>query len=135
MKVKQKIITAVFSLGALFGAGIVAATPAYAADCGGVKTAIIGGDICNGVNNDSGKAEDTGIWKILILALNILSTGVGILAVGGIVYASILYTSAKDNASQVSEARGMITNIVIGLVCYGLMYVGLNFLIPGGVFY
>ena len=135
MKVKQKIITLALAFGVLFGGMAVLATPVYAAKCGDVDTAIIGGDICNNVNNDSGKAEDTAIWKILILVLQILTAGVGILAVGGIVYASILYTSAKDNAAQVNEARGMITNIVIGLICYGLMYVGLNFLIPGGIFY
>lgn len=52
----------------------------------------------------------------------------------GIVYGSILYTSAGGNAEQTKKAMGIITNVVIGIIAYGLMYVGLNFLVPGGVF-
>lgn len=99
--------------------------------CGDVQTSVL---TCEGVNNESTNAEDNAIWKILILILNILAVGVGIAAVGGIVYASILYTSARDNAAQTKQAKDIITNVIIGIVCYGLMYMGLNFLIPGGIF-
>ena len=99
-------------------------------DCGGVETAIIK---CN-ENNQSGDIEDNGVWGLLLITLNIMTAGVGILAVGGIVYASILYTTAEDNSSQTKKAIDIITNVVIGLVAYALMWAGLNFLIPGGIF-
>ena len=69
-----------------------------------------------------------------MIALNILTAGVGIIAVGGIVYGAILYTTAEDKADQVKKATDIITNVVIGLVMFGLMYAGLNFIVPGGVF-
>ncbi len=97
--------------------------------CGGVDTAIIACD-----QDGTGGIEETGIWGVLILAINILTGLVAVAALGGIVYGSILYTSAGGNAEQTKKAMGIITNVVIGIIAYGLMYVGLNFLVPGGVF-
>jgi hypothetical protein len=108
-------------------------TPAYAADNCGVEggTAIID---CGNVNVDGEGIENTGLWSLLLTAINILTGGVGIAAIGGIVYASILYTSAGGNQEQVKKARGIIMNVVIGVVAFALMYALLNFIIPGGVF-
>lgn len=134
MKVKQKLISLAVVL--CIGGGIVAisAPPAAALVCGDTKTSIIGGNVCDGIDNESGDAKDNGIWKLLILVLNIMTAGVGILAVGGIVYGSILYTTASDKAEQTKKAIGLITNVVLGLIAYALMYLVLNFLIPGGIF-
>lgn len=116
------------------GVSAAVAPHANAAKCGDVKTSIIGGDICRGVDNDNGKTQDNATWKLLVLILNIMTAGVGILAVGGIVYGSILYASAEDSADQAKKARGIIQNVVIGIIAYALMYLVLNFLIPGGIF-
>ncbi|MNH58411.1 hypothetical protein D3C85_1146540 [compost metagenome] len=78
--------------------------------------------------------DSNGVWGILKLAINIMTAGVGILAVGGIVYGSILYTSAGGSSEQTKKAMGIITNVVIGLIAYALMYAITNFLIPGGLF-
>lgn len=113
-------------------AALVPVGTAYATegdDCGGVETAFIKCDAKN-----SGEVEDNGVWALLLIALNILTAGVGIIAVGGIVYGAILYTTAEDKADQVKKATDIITNVVIGLVMFGLMYAGLNFIVPGGVF-
>lgn len=135
MMIKQKIILAALVLAA--GLGLGAAPAAYAqnpTECAGVKTAIIGGDICKGADNTTKKTQDNAIWKLLIFVLNVMTAGVGILAVGGIVYGSILYTSAGDKAEQTKKAISIITNVVIGIIAYGVMYLVLNFLIPGGIF-
>lgn len=101
--------------------------------CGdGVKTAII--DCGSGVNNNSSSVKDNAIWHLLILTLNIMLAGVGVLAVAGVVWAAFLYVTAADSAEQVKKAKGIITNVVIGLVAFGLMWSGLNWLIPGGIF-
>ncbi len=76
-------------------------------------------------------------WKIediLNMILLVVTTGVGIAAVGAIVYAGILYITARDNAGQVSKAKTMIMNTVIGVVAYILMWAFLQWIIPGGVF-
>lgn len=121
--------------GTILGVATLTPSPAFAADleCGKAKTSIIGGDICAGVK-DGKEAEDSAIWKILLLVLNIMTAGVGILGVGGIVYGAIMYTSAGDKADQTKKAIGIITNVVIGIIAYALMYLFLNFLIPGGIF-
>lgn len=136
MSIKQKIITLVVACGVVASVGSILAPSAHAADsleCGKAKTSIIGGNICSGVK-EGGNAEDSAIWKVLLLVLNIMTAGVGILGVGGIVYGSIMYASAGDKADQTKKAIGIITNVVIGIIAYALMYLFLNFLIPGGIF-
>ena len=116
-------------------AQVVIPSPAVHAEdpkssCGGVPTAFIN---CS-ENNESGKVEDNGIWALLMMVLNIMTAGVGIIAVGGIVYGSILYTTAEDKADQVKKGIDIIRNVVIGFVLFALMWAGLNFIVPGGVF-
>lgn len=99
-----------------------------------IETSIIGGDICAGVDNSSDNVENNAIWKILTWVVNIMVAGVGILAVAGIVYGSILYTTAGGSQEQVKKAMGIFTNTAIGVIAFALMYVLLQWLIPGGVF-
>ncbi|TAL14695.1 hypothetical protein EPN95_02215 [Patescibacteria group bacterium] len=75
-----------------------------------------------------------GVWGLLLVAINILTAGVGIAAVGGIVYGSILYTSSGGNAEQTKKAIDFIRNVIIGVVAYALMFAFLNFIVPGGLF-
>ena len=103
--------------------------PLAGSDCGGVQTAVIKCD-----QDNSGGIENNGVWGLLIITLNILTAGVGIVAVGGIVYGSILYTTAEDKADQVKKATDIITNVVIGLIAFALMWALLNFIVPGGAF-
>jgi len=111
---------------ALFGVlalGIISPATAQAATCDKNETVIIE------CGNDT-----NGIWAILLIAINIMTAGCGVLAVLGIVYASILWTTAEDKADQLNKAKSIITNVVIGLVAFLLMWAGLNFIVPGGVF-
>lgn len=117
-----KIATALVSiviLGALF------AVPVFANTCGGANTSVID---CN-----SSGGEDA-IWELLQTTIGILAAGVGVLALAGIVYGAVLYTSAGGNPEQVKKAKNIFVNVVIGVVAFAGMYVVLEFLIPGGVF-
>jgi hypothetical protein len=142
MKIKQTLKQ--LMVGAFLIAGLTLATTATTAAaattdtctasatqdcCGGVKTSIIQ---CK--QSGTGTTKDTGIWGVLLLAINILTAGVGVAAIGGVVYGAILYTSAGGSQEQVKKAMGVITNVVIGVVAYALMFSLLNFLIPGGLF-
>lgn len=129
MNVKQKILSFI-AIVSIFVAIPILSSRAVLADCGGAPTSII--DCKQGTGGKT--PQDTGIWGILVLALNILTAGIGIAAVGGIVWASILYASASDNAQQTKQAKDIIKNVVIGVIAYGGMYLLLNFLIPGGIF-
>ncbi|HET6746692.1 MAG TPA: hypothetical protein VFH06_01145 [Candidatus Saccharimonadales bacterium] len=129
MNIKQKIIGLAVVVASFVGAG-VAAPAVLAESCGGAQTAIIS---CP--QSSSGpNAKENGVWGVLLIVLNIMTAGVGIAAVGGIVYGSILYTSAGDSSEQTKKAIEIIRNVVIGLIAYGLMYLVLNYLIPGGIF-
>lgn len=89
---------------------------------------------CTNVNTDAEGVENTGVWSILLTTLNILTAGVGVVALGGLVYGAILWTSAGGNPEQIKKARVVFTNVVIGVIAFAGMYVFLNFLVPGGVF-
>lgn len=112
---------------------IVVVSGAGAAGNNGCETdtAIIS---CDNVDVDQDGVENTGVWSILLTVINILTAGIGIAAVGGIIYGAILYTSAGGSQEQTKKAMGVITNVVIGVLAYALMYVALNFLVPGGIF-
>lgn len=70
---------------------------------------------------------------ILKLILNILVYGLGAAAVFGVVVAGIQYMTARDDVSQVAKAKKKLIEIAIGLVAWALMYMVLNWLIPGGI--
>lgn len=95
----------------------------------GVATAVI---TCP----DAGTSTDSnnGILSLLVIALQIMTAGVGIVAVGGLIYGGVLYASAGPSPDRVKKSIEVIRNVIIGVVAYGAMYALLNFLIPGGVF-
>jgi hypothetical protein len=141
MKIKQKIKNTILVLSILVGLVVTVTPVAVSAVCTGdqtkcnnncaVDTAIIN---CNNVDVSKGGTTNNGVWSLLLTGVNILSAGVGIAAVGGFVYAAILYTTAAGSADQVKKALEFIRNIIIGLVAYALMFAALNFIIPGGLF-
>lgn len=137
MKIKQITINIITVFGIVVGlvAIIAATTPAMAVNSNcGTDTNII--DCSNvSVDNDSDDITRTGLWSILLTVINILAVGVGVAAVGGIVYGSILYASSEGSPDKVKKARNIIVDVVIGLVMFVVMYAALNFLIPGGVFF
>ena len=128
MKLKQTLIILALCITTL---GLVVAPAALAVplECGGVPTSVVS---CP--QTGSGSIEQSGIWGILILVINILSVGVGIAAVGGVVYGSILYTTAGGGLDQTKKARAIIANTVVGIVLYIAMWALLNYMIPGGIF-
>jgi hypothetical protein len=141
MKIKQTVIRTCLAIGVLtilvtsFGSVAFAASADCSKSneaqcCAGVETSIIHCSNTGGATT----AKDSGVWALLLMALKIMTAGVGVVAVGGIVYGSILYTTAADKAEQTKKAIGVITNVVIGIIAYGLMFLVLNFLIPGGLF-
>jgi hypothetical protein len=73
------------------------------------------------------------IGDVLRIGISVLTVLIGIAATGGLAWAAILYAKAEDNASNVSEAKEMIRNVVIGIIVYGFLIAIVNWLVPGGV--
>lgn len=122
MNIKQKISIAILSILAM--SFMTSSVPAYAFDCK-KDTTIIKVD-CSG--------EGGGIWGILDMIITIMSAGVLIAAVGGLLYGAILWTTAADDAGKIKKAKEVMFNVVLGVVAFVLMYAFLQYLIPGGVF-
>lgn len=134
MKIKQTIRHLVLGgllLIPVIGLSAITNDTTYAAECGGVTTSIIS---CDQQGGKDAPVEETGLWGLLLLAINILTAGVGVLALAGIVYGAILYTSAGGSSEQIKKAKTVFTNVVIGVIAFGGMYALLNFIVPGGVF-
>lgn len=92
--------------------------------CGETQTQYIACDSETGVGT---------INDLIRIGVIVMSTLIGVVAVGGLVYAAMLYASARDNQNQISSSIDIIRNIVIGLVMYVLMLAIINWLIPGSV--
>lgn len=95
----------------------------------GVRTSILGGGECY---TDDGKGS--GIFDILAVVLNVMTIGVGVLGVLGIVISGIQYLTARDNEAQMAKAKQRIFEVALGLLVYAAMYALLQWLLPGGIF-
>lgn len=67
-------------------------------------------------------------------AINILSAVVGVVAVGVIVMAGIQYSSSAGDPGKTAVAKKRMVNAIIALVTFMFLYIGLQWLIPGGLF-
>lgn len=129
---KQRLITAGLCIVAAIGVYRVGfAFTAQALECAALPKSI-----CDAADQKAGSSDvsNTAIWKLLLWTLNIMIALVGLAATGAIIYAGILYSSAGGNADMIAKAKKIIMNTVIGIVAFALMYLGLNWLIPGGIF-
>ena len=120
---KQKLITCLIALTSAVGALLLFSRSVYALDC-----AVLPDEICS-------KAEDSeAIFALLNFFLTILVALVGIVAIGMFIWAGILYASGDANSNRVAQAKTIMTNTTVGIIAFGLMYLALNWLIPGGIF-
>ena len=74
-----------------------------------------------------------GVYTILNLVIDILSIGIGLLAIIGVTIVGIQYLTAKDSTEQTKKAKNRMLEIVIGLIAYAVLYAGVQFLLPGGL--
>ena len=120
---KRNIIVGVFITTVVI-AGIVVAQPALAASCAGADTSVIS---CDGEGS-------TALINIVKQIIQILTAGVGVAAVGAVIFGAVLYTTSEGSPDKVKKAREIWTNTVIGLLMFAFMVAITNFIIPGGVF-
>ncbi|MBQ1528126.1 hypothetical protein IIZ77_00575 [Candidatus Saccharibacteria bacterium] len=94
----------------------------FAAQCGGIETALIS---CSDTEN--------GIWAIVGVVLDIMMIGVGAAAVIGIIISGIQYMTSSGDPGAMTKAKNRLTQVIIGILAFGLMWVFLQWLIPGGI--
>lgn len=93
--------------------------------CAGADTAII---------NCSEAAGEDAIWKLVNDVIKVMMGGVGVLALAGVVYGAVLYSSAGGSPEQVKKAKGIFLNVAIGVIAFAGMFALLEFIVPGGIF-
>lgn len=120
---KRNIIASVFITTVVI-AGIMVTQPALAASCAGADTSVIS---CDGEGS-------TALINIVKQVIQILTAGVGVAAVGAVIFGAVLYTTSEGSPDKVKKAREIWTNTVIGLLMFAFMVAITNFIIPGGVF-
>jgi len=99
----------------------------------GVYVAIaVNGKHCFPIN--STKLQDNAIFLYITAILKVVSGLAGIATLGGIVWAAVLFVTARANASQVEKARLIMVNSILGLLLFIFMYAILQYLVPGGLF-
>ncbi len=111
---------------AIFTCGLLCMTPVFADDNNCVPTNILGenGEMC-----DDGKGSS--VKEILLLVIDIMTIGIGILGVIGITVVGIQYLTAGGDPGKVQKSKQRMLEIVIGLVIYVVIYALLKWLLPG----
>ena len=117
-----RIISCIFVIGLALGALFFSAKPVSAKSCADVDTAIL-----------ECEPEQSGIGHILKTVLDILSVGVVIIAVLSITIAGIQYLTAGDKEEQARTSKRRISEIIIGVAIYVLIYALLQWLLPGSL--
>lgn len=74
--------------------------------------------------------EGCGVYTVLQFIIDLLTIGIGVAAVLGIVISGILYLTARGNVAQTTKAKRRIYEIVMGLVAYVALYAITSFLLP-----
>lgn len=121
-RMKMVVVIGVMALaGVMPMAAVVAAEPVYA------SAEVMAADV-----------PDTNILKkgstiddLLKLVVNILLYGLGAAATLGVVIAGVLYLTARDNPQQVARAKMRLIEISIGLAAWAMLFMLLQFLLPG----
>lgn len=73
------------------------------------------------------------LTQTILIAINFLSAAVGIVVIIAIVIGGIQYSTAGGNPNATSAAKKRILNAIIALVAYMLLFMFLQWIIPGGL--
>ncbi|MDR1032531.1 MAG: hypothetical protein LBL84_00780 [Candidatus Nomurabacteria bacterium] len=120
--IQKTFLVIVLSLG-MGLATLAATTDVFADDC--PETSIL---------KVSCDENGGGIWAVLNIIVIILSSGVAIAAVVGMGIAAFTYATAGGSEERVKKSKDRILQIVIGMLIYGVLFLALEWLIPGGLF-
>lgn len=74
------------------------------------------------------------IGKYVNPIINVLAISFGLIATISIIAGAIQYTASEGDPQKSAAAKSRITNTIIAVVAFLLLFAFLEFLIPGGVF-
>lgn len=85
-------------------------------------------------NNTTADAGSSDLNKLLQATIDTLSAAAGLIFVISFIIAGFQYLTARDNASQVADAKQRIFTLVITFILFVFGYGLLQWLVPGGIF-
>lgn len=123
-KFKQFVMSIMVALGMLMPVMPAVLSAPVMAACGAdeVDTNLFG---CVPTDEDG-----SGIKRLLSLIVTVLLYGIGAAAVVGVVWAGILYLTARDNEAQAAKAKTRLVEVAIGLIAWAMLFTLLQWLIP-----
>lgn len=74
------------------------------------------------------------VLDMMFALLRFVSTGVGLIVIGSIIWAGIQYSASRGNPQMTEAAIKRVANSMIALLLYVFSFAILNFLVPGGLF-
>lgn len=74
------------------------------------------------------------VAKYINPALEVVTAIFGLIVIASLIIGGIQYSSSAGDPQKVTEAKKRISNTLLALVCYLLLFSFLQFLIPGGLF-
>jgi hypothetical protein len=92
------------------------------------------GNGCNGDTSNNACLKNSPLTQDLNNIIDFLSGGVGIIVVGVIMVGGIQYSIAGDNPQAVTAAKKRITDGLLALVVFMLLFAFVQWLVPGGIF-
>lgn len=73
------------------------------------------------------------MFEYVNYGIAVLSAMAGVIFVIMVVWGGIEYSSAGGDAQRVAAAKSKVTNAIIGLIAFGLLYGFLSWIVPGGI--
>lgn len=119
---KAIIIPGILLLLTFLSAAVFVNKSVFAAECAGVDTSLV---------ECQSSAGGGAIREVLMIVVNTLTIGIGILAVIGITIVGTQYLTAGGNEQQVTKAKKRMFEIVVGIGVYIAMWGLMQWLLPG----
>jgi hypothetical protein len=98
-------------------------------DCGDGELELSSGECINA----EGRGNDNPIIFYLKRIIQFLSGGVGIVIILMIVISGVQYIASTGNPQATASAKNRLTNAIIALALFLMMFAILNYLVPGGL--
>lgn len=73
------------------------------------------------------------MFEYINFVIAALSAMAGVIFVIMVVWGGIEYSSAGGDPQKVAAAKSKVTNAIIGLIAFGLLYGFLSWIVPGGI--
>ncbi len=79
------------------------------------------------------RGKGNGVLDLIFAIIRILSTGVGLIVIGSMIWAGIQYTSSRGDPQATANAVKRVNSTVIALLIYIFAYALLGWIIPGAI--